>query len=176
MLVTTHLMEEAERCDRLAIYADGNVVALGTPAELKSEIGGDVILLESEQPESLAQRIAQRFGLQPTVLDHRVRLEIENGHRFVTDVVEAFPGEIEGVSYTSRVWKMCSSAAPAIASGPKRTARTAKATGISALSERGSPARSRCRGPRRDTDLRSVLAADTESRDETRHRRNRARA
>ena len=77
---------------------NGSVVALGTPAELKSEIGGDVILLESEQPESLAQRIEQRFGLHPTVLDHRVRLEIEAGHRFVTDVVEAFPGEIEGVS------------------------------------------------------------------------------
>jgi ABC-2 type transport system ATP-binding protein len=98
VLVTTHLMEEAERCDRLAIYANGSVVGLGTPAELKSEIGGDVILLESEQPDSLAHRIAQRFGLHPTVLDHRVRLEIENGHRFVTDVVEAFPGEIEGVS------------------------------------------------------------------------------
>ena len=98
VLVTTHLMEEAERCDRLAIYANGSVVALGTPAELKSEIGGDVILLESNEPDSLAQRIEQRFGLHPTVLDHQVRLEIESGHRFVTDVVEAFPGEIEGVS------------------------------------------------------------------------------
>ena len=38
------------------------------------------------------------FSLQSAVLDNRVRLEIENGHRFVTDVVEAFPGEIEGVS------------------------------------------------------------------------------
>ena len=98
VLVTTHLMEEAERCDRLAIYAEGNVVALGTPAELKSEIGGDVILLEANEPDALAQHIEQRFGLQATVLDSRVRLEIENGHRFVTDVVEAFPGEIEGVS------------------------------------------------------------------------------
>ena len=43
VLVTTHLMEEAERCDRLAIMNEGNLVALGTPAELKSEIGGDVI-------------------------------------------------------------------------------------------------------------------------------------
>ncbi len=57
-----------------------------------------MILLEANEPESLAQRIEQRFGLHPTVLDHQVRLEIENGHRFVTDVVEAFPGEIEGVS------------------------------------------------------------------------------
>jgi ABC-2 type transport system ATP-binding protein len=91
-------MEEAERCDRLAIYANGSVVAFGTPTELKSEIGGDVILLEALDPDSLAQRIRARFGLQPTVLDHQVRLEIENGHRFVTDVVEAFPGDIEGVS------------------------------------------------------------------------------
>ncbi len=98
VLVTTHLMEEAERCDRLAIYANGSVVAFGTPAELKSEIGGDVILLEASEPESLTQRIRTRFGLKPTVMGHQVRLEIENGHRFVTDVVEAFPGEIEGVS------------------------------------------------------------------------------
>lgn len=98
VLVTTHLMEEAERCDRLAIYAQGNVVALGTPAELKSEIGGDVILLDACEPEALAQRIEQRFRSVATVIDHRVRLEMENGHRFVTAVVEAFPGEIEGVS------------------------------------------------------------------------------
>jgi ABC-2 type transport system ATP-binding protein len=98
VLVTTHLMEEASRCDRLAIYANGSVVALGTPAVLKAEIGGDVIMLETKDADGLARRIEQRFGLHPTVLDNRVRLEIENGHRFVTDVVEAFPGEIEGVS------------------------------------------------------------------------------
>jgi ABC-2 type transport system ATP-binding protein len=39
VLVTTHLMEEAEKCDRLAIMNEGNLVALGTPAELKTEIG-----------------------------------------------------------------------------------------------------------------------------------------
>src|SRR5690348_10391977 len=43
VLVTTHLMEEAERCDRLVILSEGRVVALGTPTELKQEIGGDVI-------------------------------------------------------------------------------------------------------------------------------------
>ena len=98
VLVTTHLMEEAERCDRLAIYANGSVVALGTPAVLKAEIGGDVIMLETKDADGLAQRVEQRFGLHPTVLGNGVRLEIEGGHRFITDVVEAFPGEIEGVS------------------------------------------------------------------------------
>jgi len=98
VLVTTHLMEEAERCDRLAIYAEGNLVGLGTPAELKSVIGGDVILLESHEPYALMQHIEQRFGVPTTVMESQVRLEIEQGHRFVTEVVEAFPGEIDGVS------------------------------------------------------------------------------
>ena len=98
VLVTTHLMEEAERCDRLVILNQGKVVALGTPAELRSEIGGDVLLLESGDPAALAQKIEGRFGLNTVVLDGKVRLEREQGHRFVTEVVEAFPGEIQSVS------------------------------------------------------------------------------
>lgn len=98
IIVTTHLMEEAERCDRLAILSQGRLVALGTPAELKREIGGDVILLETREPEALAQRIQQRYSSEAAVLDGKVRLERESGHRFVTDVVEAFPGEIDAIS------------------------------------------------------------------------------
>src|ERR1700682_3779268 len=98
VIVTTHLMEEAERCDRLAILSEGKLVALGTPAELKQEIGGDVMLLDAQDPESLADRIRSKFHVDATVMDHQVRLEIENGHRFVPDVVEAFPGEIQSLS------------------------------------------------------------------------------
>ena len=98
VLVTTHLMEEAERCDRLAILNEGKLVALGTPAELKSEIGGDVILFDAKNAESLSERIRDRFDISTQVLAGQVRLERENGHRFITDVVEAFPGEIEAVS------------------------------------------------------------------------------
>ena len=98
VLVTTHLMEEAERCDRLAILSEGKLVALGTPAELKSEIGGDVILLEANDPESLAKKVRERYQIEAAVIDGKVRLERNQGHRFVTDVVEAFPGEIESVS------------------------------------------------------------------------------
>jgi ABC-2 type transport system ATP-binding protein len=98
VIVTTHLMEEAERCDRLAILNQGKVVALGTPTELKHEIGGDVILLEAQEPESLAQRMRARFPVETAVLAGKVRIERENGHRFITDVVEAFPGEIQSVS------------------------------------------------------------------------------
>jgi ABC-2 type transport system ATP-binding protein len=99
VLVTTHLMEEAEKCDRLAIMNEGNLVALGTPAELKSEIGGDIILLEAARDaDALAQHIRTRFHVDTTVLGSQVRIEREGGHRFVPDVVEAFPGEIQAIS------------------------------------------------------------------------------
>jgi ABC-2 type transport system ATP-binding protein len=98
VIVTTHLMEEAERCDRLAILNEGKVVALGTPDDLKHEIGGDVILLDAKDPDTLAERIRTRFHLDAQVLQSQVRIERENGHRFITDVVEAFPGEIEAIS------------------------------------------------------------------------------
>jgi ABC-2 type transport system ATP-binding protein len=99
VLVTTHLMEEAERCDRLAIVNEGNLVALGTPTELKSEIGGDVVLLEAAHDAALlAERIRARFHVETTVLENYVRMEREGAHRFVTEVVEAFPGEIEAIS------------------------------------------------------------------------------
>jgi ABC-2 type transport system ATP-binding protein len=98
VLVTTHLMEEAERCDRLAILNEGKLVALGTPAELKAKIGGDVVVLEAKDPESLARRIAQRYGVAPTVIENKVRLERAGGHRFVAEVGEAFPGEVDAIS------------------------------------------------------------------------------
>src|SRR5438270_2114456 len=98
VLVTTHLMEEAERCDRLAILNEGKLVALGTPTELKREIGGDVIVLEAKDPEALAMRIRARFGADVRVVGNQVRIEKDQAHRFVTNVVEAFPGEIDAVS------------------------------------------------------------------------------
>ena len=98
VLVTTHLMEEAESCDRLAILNQGKLVALGTPAELKQEIGGDVIVLETRHPEELGPRIRSRFQMDAQVVDGQVRIEKDHGHRFITDLVEAFPGEIDAVS------------------------------------------------------------------------------
>jgi ABC-2 type transport system ATP-binding protein len=98
IIVTTHLMEEAERCDRLAILSSGEIVGLGTPAELRSEIGGDVVVLETADPPGLADRIQQRFGISATVLDGKVRMEIRDGLKFVTNLAEAFPGVIHSVS------------------------------------------------------------------------------
>ena len=98
ILVTTHLMEEAEHCDRLAILNQGRLVALGTPGDLKQEIGGDVIVLETSAPDSLALRLQARFEIEVRVVEGQLRIEKDHAHRFVTDLVEAFPGEIDAVS------------------------------------------------------------------------------
>ncbi|MFQ5777529.1 MAG: ATP-binding cassette domain-containing protein [Terriglobia bacterium] len=98
VLLTTHLMEEADDCDRLAILDRGALVALGSPSALKKQIGGDVIVLETAAAAALALLIRQRFGGEPTVVNGTVRLERENGHRFVTELVEAFPGQVDAVT------------------------------------------------------------------------------
>ena len=98
VLLTSHILDEAERCDRLLLLHEGRVVAEGTPAELKSRIGGDVVVLEMSDPESAALQIAARFGAQARVVDGVLRVEIANGHRFIAEVVEAFPGSIRSVA------------------------------------------------------------------------------
>jgi len=98
VLLTSHILDEAERCDRLLLLHQGRVVSEGTPAELKARIGGDVVLLEAADTESLRERVAQRFGTEPMVMDGFLRVEIANGHRFVAEVVEAFPGAVRSVA------------------------------------------------------------------------------
>jgi len=98
VLVTTHLLEEAERCDRLGILDRGRLVALGTPDELKKSIGGDVIVLGARDPDALRRGIEARFSLPAATVDSTVRLERERGHEFIAQLVEAFPGQIDSVT------------------------------------------------------------------------------
>lgn len=97
ILLTTHILEEADRCDRLVLLHQGKIVAHGSPDELRSSIGGDVVVLATEDPAALAAKIGERFHLKAAVLDDEVRVEIENGHRFIAEVVEAFPGAVNSV-------------------------------------------------------------------------------
>lgn len=98
VLLTTHLLDEAEHCDRLLLLHEGRRVAEGTPHELKARVGGDVVVLEVADPEFVRQQLAERFGVTPQALDGALRVEIANGHRFVTEVVEAFPGAIQSIA------------------------------------------------------------------------------
>jgi ABC-2 type transport system ATP-binding protein len=98
VLVTTHLMEEAEHCNRLAIMDRGRLIACDTPAALKDRVGGDVITLASDRAPELKSEIHSRFGVDATEVEGSLRIERDRGHEFIPQLVEAFPGMIRSVS------------------------------------------------------------------------------
>lgn len=72
VLMTTHYMDEAEHCDRVAIIDEGRVIACDTPAALKAQLGPDILTLRSPDPEGLAAQLAQRFQLPSERFSDRV--------------------------------------------------------------------------------------------------------
>jgi ABC-2 type transport system ATP-binding protein len=99
VVLTTHHMEEAERCDRIGVLHQGRLVAIAPPVTLKSQVGGDVVTINTANPTALRDKIQQRMRVTATVVDGSLRLERPGGHEFVRDVVEAFGDEIESVSF-----------------------------------------------------------------------------
>jgi len=98
ILLTTHLMEEADRCDSLAILDRGRLVSSGTPDGLKDRIGGDVITVKTANPEEFHAGLERTFGCRSMVVDGTVRLETPRGHEFVARLIETFPGTVEAVT------------------------------------------------------------------------------
>lgn len=101
VLVTTHLMEEAEKCDRLAILDHGRLAALGTPDELRSGIGGDCISIQTHSPEQaadLARRIAAALQLTPQVFDSQLRLEAPEGAKLVHTLTSQYSNDIRSIT------------------------------------------------------------------------------
>ena len=98
ILVTTHLVDEGDRSDHVLILNLGQVVAFGTPESLKREIGGDVIAITTKDAEKLNAAIREKFKIQPTILNGTLRVEKEQGHTFISHVVDAFPDLIDSVS------------------------------------------------------------------------------
>ena len=79
VVMTTHLLEEAERCDRVAILHRGRLVACETPAELRGRLGTDVAVVSGPEPEALAARVREMFGWPLSVRGERLRVEVPAG-------------------------------------------------------------------------------------------------
>ncbi len=99
VVLTTHYMEEAERCDRIGILDQGVLVAIAPPGELKQRVGGDVMVISAPAPEALAQKIARQFQVSTTLVDGTVRIERPRGHELVARLIDEFGGEIESVTF-----------------------------------------------------------------------------
>ena len=99
VLLTTHILDEAERCDRLGILHSGRLVALGTPGELKTKVGGDVVVIHACDADSLRVRIRERFGCDALLVDGKLRVEMPRGHEFAREVANAFGDAVEAVTF-----------------------------------------------------------------------------
>jgi ABC-2 type transport system ATP-binding protein len=89
MFMTTHYMDEAEYCDRIAIIDHGRIVALGTPEELKAGVGGDVVTLSTDDDARAAREIAERLGVTPTLDGTGLHIEVADGAAFVPRLINA---------------------------------------------------------------------------------------
>jgi ABC-2 type transport system ATP-binding protein len=99
ILLTTHLMDEGDRCSRLAIMTTGKLAACDTPTVMKDRIGGDVITIVSSDVTRLTSALREKLGVEVETVDATtVRLERPRGHEFVPQLIEAAPGLVESVS------------------------------------------------------------------------------
>jgi ABC-2 type transport system ATP-binding protein len=98
IFMTTHYMDEAEYCDRIAIIDQGQIAALGTPSELKSKVGGDVITVTIADPKAAAAEIQQRFAITPLLDDGSLRLEVPDGAAFLPRLVRELSVPMDTVS------------------------------------------------------------------------------
>lgn len=98
ILLTTHLLDEADACDTIALLDQGALVAFGEPEALRKEVGADFITLRAENPTDLREKIAKRFSVEANVLDEEIRIQKESAHTFIPELISAFPDEIESVT------------------------------------------------------------------------------
>lgn len=124
VFMTTHYMEEAEWCDRIAIIDHGTIVALGTPDQLKAQVGGDIVVLSTADNASAVEEIAGRLGVQALVDGDSLRIEVADGSAFVPRLIMALSSPSETSRCAGPVSTTSSSSSPAAPSA-RRSARVA---------------------------------------------------
>jgi ABC-2 type transport system ATP-binding protein len=98
IFLTTHYMDEADNCDRIAVIDHGRIVALDTPDRLKAAVGGDLVTITTTSPVSAADEIRRRHQLSPTIDDHTVRFQVAGGEAFLPEFIRSFNHPLEAIS------------------------------------------------------------------------------
>jgi ABC-2 type transport system ATP-binding protein len=98
IFLTTHYMDEAEACDRIAIIDNGQIVALDTPTGLKGRLGGDVVTVSAENNEALAGEIKERFEIDTRPENDGLEFRVEHGDQFVPMLFSRLTTPIQTVS------------------------------------------------------------------------------
>lgn len=99
IFMTTHYMEEAEFCHRIAIIDHGEIQAIGTPEELKRMVGGDVVTIETADNAAAAPLVEAIAGSAPIVVDNKLTVEVTNAAAFVPKLVRELTVEVNSVAF-----------------------------------------------------------------------------
>jgi ABC-2 type transport system ATP-binding protein len=97
VFMTTHYMDEAEYCDRIAIMDHARLIALDTPFQLKASLGGDRIRLRTEDNEAAVDILGSRYGLEALIEDGRVVFAVTRGDEFAPDLLRTFPIPVQSI-------------------------------------------------------------------------------
>lgn len=98
LLLATHLMDEAERCDRVGILSDGTLVVDGAPDTLKAELGDETLWLETESPIPLRDRIEAQFGVPTRIVGSTVQVAPSDPPAFLAALYEALDDRIQSAT------------------------------------------------------------------------------
>jgi ABC-2 type transport system ATP-binding protein len=98
IFMTTHYMDEAEFCDRIAIMDSGEIVAIDTPAALKAGIGADRVRIETDDNDAAIAALMARFGLEAQVSEGAVTFAVPGGAEFVPRLFAELGVPIKAVS------------------------------------------------------------------------------
>jgi ABC-2 type transport system ATP-binding protein len=97
VFLTTHDLHEAERCHRVGVIDRGRLVACGTPAELKSSLGGSVVRLRCADPEGAARTIMSTTGLEAKLEDGSVVVVVDSPGEFLPEAMRLFGDAVEKI-------------------------------------------------------------------------------
>jgi ABC-2 type transport system ATP-binding protein len=98
IFLTTHYMDEAEYCDRIAIMDQGKIIALDTPEALKASIGKDRVQIRVDDHVAGIAALRERFGLDALLAEGAVTFAVERGEDFVPKLFADFPLPILSVN------------------------------------------------------------------------------
>ena len=100
VFVTTHYMDEAEHCDRIAIMNEGEIAVIDTPEALKSGVGADRVQIRTVDDDAAISRLAEVFGIEAAIHEDAVTFAVPGGAEFVPRLFNELQVPIETVTVT----------------------------------------------------------------------------
>lgn len=98
VILTTHLMDEAERCGSLALFHLGELIALESPDEMKRKMGCDIVSMRAADASALAEELSARFGMRCFCSGNEARFNAPDGREWVGKLLEMFGERIDSVA------------------------------------------------------------------------------